>query len=261
MKLLFRLYDQHGFEAEPRGYERRQAQPGRRPYGFQLRRLYYAQPQRKDITGHHAREYRQQADEAFQVDGDRSGHCEGGDRHKKPDGLGGGREAEVGVQEIGDGGRREVEAYYRHHCPGDHRRHQAVYPARTPAHGDCGGQRVQDRRAGYAREGEGDVFRQAPGDGQHGADEGEAGAQVAGHFGAGYRYEDQGARPGEENGRLRVEAHQYRGQHGGAEHRHHVLHPHRYQPGKRELVFGIIDFLHFFLRKIQNNNIIIRPRR
>jgi hypothetical protein len=62
-------------------------------------------------------------------------------------------------------------------------------------------------------------------DREHGTDERERRAQVAGYLAAGDDKEDQSPDAAEENHRVRVEPEDQRDQHRGAEHRHHVLNP------------------------------------
>jgi hypothetical protein len=138
---------------------------------------------------------------------------------------------ERGRRHVLDRDAGQVQADYRDHGTGDHRRHQALDPARAAGRHDQPDQRHQ-RTAGndaaqrQAQVGVGPAACKTGGRDHH-ADEGKGRSQVTRHLTTDQDEEDQRADAAHQDRDIGIEPHQERRQHRCAEHRDHMLHAER----------------------------------
>ena len=145
---------------------------------------------------------------------------------------------EIARGHILDRNAREIQANHCHHGTGDHWRHEALDPVGSDRLHDDTDQRAE-RPAGHdAAEGQADLLihalsRISRGRNHH-TDESEARAQVTRHPPTCDQEKDQGADAAHEDGNVRIETHQDRGQHGRTEHGDHMLYAHHgsHRPGQ-----------------------------
>ena len=134
--------------------------------------------------------------------------------------------------------RREVQAYRHHHRAGDHGRHHALDPARADLHHNETNQGIDQPAGDDAAEGHAQVgvdpLAVKIGSGDHHADKGGAGAQVAGHAPTGNKKEQQGADSRHQNRQVGIEPHQHRHQYRRAKHRDCMLDAHHHGLPERE---------------------------
>jgi hypothetical protein len=215
--------DQHdGPCIEHRRGEGRRAEPGGLGQQLAAHRLAPAETigeQGINERGHHEADQHQQAPRHAARE-----HGDQGDAHE-------GHGLHPGVERrrrhVLDRNGREIEADHRDHGAGYDRRHQPLDPAGAARHHDQADQRV-DRAADHDAAqrqrdvGVGALAGIAGGGGDH-RDEGEGRADITRDLAADGDKEDQRADATHQDGDVGIEAHQQGPQHGGAEHRHHML--------------------------------------